>query len=256
MKLVNRIRLFRLNAAALRTLGMVFAMCGLAAVWIRQILLGGGSLTNSELLDAMQTSPEVMTYATITLVFQVLEACAVPVFAFLLVEGVGHARGFGRYFLGILGTAVLCQLPYNVLMTGSLLMIRGLNPAFALVMSLVMLYFFQRFPEKSASHILIKAFALVFAFLWSNLLGVSHGAACVILTAVLWGLRGKQNLQTFLGIAVAMACSVFDLFYMASPLAFLLIHFYDPEGWSRSRTADYFAYPVCLLIFSVLVKVM
>ena len=252
MNLVKKVRMFNLSAAALRTIGLILAAAGAAGLLIQRRVLGAGSVTGAQLLEAMEADPGLMGYATMALVFQAMEACAVPIFAFLLAEDARRTEKIGGMLLRMLGLAAICQLPYNVLTSGSLLMIRGLNPVFALVMTLVMLYFFRRFPEKKGSHRAIKAIAIVFAFLWSNLLGVSHGAACVLLTATLWALKGKPNLQTFLGMAVIFACSLLNLFYMLAPVSFLFLHFYDGEEGADNKRISALVYPVCLVAFVVI----
>lgn len=256
MNLVKKIRMFSLSAAALRAIGLVFAVAGLAGVLIQCWVLGVGSVSNSQLLQTMQADPGLMGSATLALIFQAMEACAVPVFALLLTENARRRESVGGELLRMLGFAAVCQLPYNVLTTGSLLMIRGLNPVFSLVMGLIMLYFFCRFPGKKGSHVAIKTTAIVFAFLWSNLLGIAHGPACVVLTAVLWALRGKQNLQSFLGIAAVICCSVFDLFYLLAPVSFLFLHFYDGEQGADNRRVSCLGYLICLVVFAVLSKVL
>lgn len=252
MNLLKKVRMFNLSAAALRTIGLVLAVAGAAGLSIQRGMLGAGSVTGLQLLEALEAEPGLMGYATFALICQVMEACAVPVFAFLLVEDSAHAESLGKALAGLLGLAVICQLPYNVLMNGNLWQISGLNPVFALVFSLVMLYFFRRFPEKRGSHRAIKAIAILFAFLWSNLLGVAHGSACVILTAALWALRGKPNLQTFLGIAVAICCSIFSLFYMVTPISFLFLHFYDGEQGADNKRISALVYPTCLVVFMLI----
>ncbi len=252
MNLVKKVRMFNLSAAALRTIGLVLALAGVVGLMLQRRMLGAGSVTGLQLLEALEADPTLMGYATFALICQVMEACAVPVFAFLLVEDAGRAETLGKALAGLLGLAVICQLPYNVLMNGNLWQISGLNPMFSLVFSLVMLYFFRRFPEKKGSHWAIKVTSIVFAFLWSNLLGVSHGPACVILTAMLWALKGKPNLQSFLGIAVAICCSVFNLFYMAAPISFLFLHFYDGEEGADNRRISCLIYPACVLLFALL----
>lgn len=100
----------------------------------------------------------------------------------------------------------------------------------------------------------LKVMAVVFVFLWSNILGIFHEAACVLITAVLWALRGKQNLQTFVGITVMISCSIFNIFYMFTPISFLILHFYDGEWKGDSSLVSYLVYPIFMIIFCVLVK--
>ena len=248
MKLLKKMRTFGLSATAIRACGVLFLAAGMFGHMMMVNVLGVSGASNVELFEALQADSGLMASATLAVVGQALEACAVPIFAFLLVEGSDHTSNFAKYFLRVLGLAAVSQLPYNLLITGSLLKFYGLNPVFAAVMSMVMLFFFRQFREKKASHIAIKCCAFLFAFLWSNMLGVSHGAACVIVTAVLWGFRGKPNLRTALGVLVMLGCVVFSTFYMAAPISFLIIYFYSGEQGSHNRIANYLAYPVLLLI--------
>lgn len=252
MNLAKKISTFSFTATAIRTFGALFLLAGLIGTLLQAGIVGSGIMSNTELLEAMQSDETVMMTATWSLVFQSLEACALPLYAFLLVEGVTHTSGFGKYFLRVLGLAAVCQLPYNLVMTGSLLVMQGLNPVFALVMAMTMVYFFRRFPGKSVSHFAIKTLAILGTFLWSNMLGVEHGAACVLITAVLWALRGKPNLQTLAGVMVCFGCCIFSLYYMAAPIAFLILHFYGGEKGSSSRIVNYAAYPAMLVIFGLM----
>ena len=142
-----------------------------------------------------------------------------------------------------------CEIPYNLLMGNSVIGVGSLNPVFGAVMSLIMIYFFRTFQEKHISHKIIKAVALLGAYLWSTFLGVAFGGACVILTAVLWAARERQNLQLFFGCLTGVACAVFSPLYMFSPIAFLAIHFYSGERGYENRWINYLVYPVMLIIF-------
>ena len=252
MKLIKKIRTFSLTSTALRVCGILFLAAGMFGYMMQVNVLGAVGTSNTELFHALQADSGLMASATLAVVGQALEACAVPIFAFLLVEGAVHTSNYSKYVLRVLGLAAVSQLPYNLLMTGNLLQFYGLNSVFAAVMSMVMLYFFRRFPGKKAGRIAIKCCAFLFAFLWSNMLGVSHGAACVIVTAVLWGFREKPNLRTAFGVIVMLGCVVFSMFYMAAPISFLLIYFYSGEQGSRHRIANYAVYPILLLIFGLL----
>ena len=248
MKLLKKIRTFSLTAAAIRSCGLLFLAAGMFGYIMQVNVLGAGGASNTELFNALQADSGLMMSATLAVVGQALEACAVPIFAFLLVEGGFHTSNFPKYFLRVLGLAAVSQFPYNLLMAGGLLKFYRLNPVFAAVLSMTMLYFFRRFPTKKAGHIAIKCCAFLFAFLWSNMLGVSHGAACVIVTAVLWGFREKPNLRTTFGVIVMLCCVVLSTFYMVAPISFLLIYFYSGEQGSHNRMVNYMAYPVLLLI--------
>lgn len=252
MSLIKKIRTFSLSSNALRVCGMLFLIMGAAGSLIARKVLCLDGMSNSELFELMEKDPTAMTYSTMVMIFQVMEACAVPIFVFLLVEGATYTGSFRKYLCRVLGLAAVCEIPYNLLVSGSWLDMSGRNPVFAMVMCLLMLYFFRQYPGKKASHILIKATAILGVFLWSNILSISHGACCVILTAVLWALRGKQNLQTFLGIMTMVCCSVFSLYYLMGGISFLIIHFYSGERGYASKPVNYLSYPAILTVFGLI----
>lgn len=252
MNLMRKIRTFSFTTTALRVFGALFLMSGLMGILMQTQVLGTGTMTGEQLLELMVSDTSAATLVAISLVFYSLEACAVPLYAFLLVEGATHTSNFGKYMARVLGLAILCQLPYNLVTTGDVMVMQNLNPVFAIVMSMVMLYFFRRFSEKKLEHFVIKALAVIGTFLWSNMLGISHGAVCVLLTAVLWALRGKENLQTLAGMIVAFASCIFSLFYIAAPISFLILHFYEGEKGNSSRLVNYGVYPALLVTFGIL----
>lgn len=238
-----------LSSMALRTCGILFLATAVVGVCIIQnSILKVDDLTNEALLELMQEDSSVMMYSTMALVGQALEACAVPIFAFLLVEGTTHTSSFKNYLLRVLGLALACEIPYNLAMSGTVLDFGSRNPVFGLVMSMVMLYFFRHYREKTVSHYGIKITAIVGTILWGGILGITYAGPCVILVAVLWGLRGKQNLQTFLGCMACICCSLFSIFFMVAPASFLVIHFYNGEQGAGSKWLKYLSYPVILLV--------
>ena len=75
-----------ISSNGLRTWGMFFLLAGMLGKSILQNgLLNLGAVSFGQLLEQMQTSRAAMLYATLALVLQAMETCAVPIFAFLLV---------------------------------------------------------------------------------------------------------------------------------------------------------------------------
>ena len=70
----------------------------------------------------------------------------------------------------------------------------------------------------------------------------------LLILAVLWALREKTALRNLLGAAAALVCCLGSLFYMAAPMGFLAIHFYNGEKGAENRAVNYLAYPALLLI--------
>ena len=256
MSLLKRIRTFQLTTTGLRIIGMLFLSAATYGIMLQTKLIGTGYMTNTHLLNLLEENPDVMAGITLSLVMQLIGTCALPIFVFLLVEGAIHTSNYGKYILRVLGLAVVCQLPYNMITTGSTMYMTRLNPVFFFFLCLIMLYFFRSFSQRTAKHILIKVIAFIGVYLWSNMLGVEHGACCVILCFVMWALRGKQNLQTFIGILVMFLCCIFSVFYMAGLIGFLALHFYEGNKGEENRLVNYLAYPVILMACGLMMGLM
>lgn len=252
MKLMRRIGLFQFSTTGLRLCGLIFLLLGAMGAMLQYSLLGSGNMTNIQLLNAMEADTAVMAEATVALILQAVGSSALPIFCLLLVEGTLNTSHYGKYFLRVLGLAVVTQLPYNLLMAGNVFAMTRLNPVFAMVMCMMMLYFFRQYREKKASHIGLKALAVLGILLWSLMLRVDNGPCCVIITALLWGLREKPNTKTFLGIMVLFLCSfAFSMYYIVAPGGFLVMHFYEGKQGNENKLFNYMAYPMILLIAAV-----
>ena len=238
-----------ITRTALRLWGIFFAAVGIVGQAILQNrLLNLGNVTNQQMLEAMIGDSKVMVMATAALAMQAMETCAVPIFAFLLVEGFLHTKDSVKYLLRVLGIAVLSEIPYNLAMSGTLLDFSSRNPIFGLVLCLVMLLFFKRYVGKEIGKILIKVLVAAAAMVWCGMLGIKEGACSVVLVAVLWAARNLKDFRTFIGCIAAACCSVISPYYLAAPMGFLVIHFYQGERGEENRLVNYLAYPALLLV--------
>ncbi len=237
-----------ISAGTLHAWGMLFAALGIMGRGILQNrLLGLGETTPQALLEAMRASDSTMAIATVSLVLQALETCAIPFFALLLVEGFRHTSDFRKYLLRVLGTAVLSEIPYNLAMSGKLVDLSSRNPVFGVALALIMLYFYGKFPGSSWKNRAIKAVITLAALLWPVMLGISFGSALVLTTAIMWVFREKPLLRNIGGACAVIVCALSSPFYLAAPMGVLGAHFYNGEKGEDNRLTNYFAYPALLL---------
>jgi len=235
-----------LSSGGLRAWGYLFLAMGVAGRGLIQNgILGLTGLNGEQILKLMEQSGDAMLLVTVSLILQAMETCAVPIFAFLTVEGFLKTASLKHYALRVALVAVACEIPYNLAIGGSWLELSSRNPAFGLVFCLAMLWFFRYIDTRSGSKA-VKLAVVVAAMLWCAMLGIAHGAFLVLLTAVLWWMRGKP-MRTVAGCAAAALGTVFSLFNLASPMAFLAIHFYNGEKGESSRVASMLCYPLMLL---------
>lgn len=240
-----------LSSQGLHTWGMVFLAAGIfGRALIQNGLLGVQVSSTQQLLELMQSS-DMMMYATAAIVLQVVQACATPVFVFLLLEGFQHTASLKNYFFRIAGIAVLSEIPYNLAYSRSWLDSQSRNPVFALLICLVVLYFYRRYTGHNVKNLLIKLLVTVCAFLWASILGIDEGGPCVLLAACLWAFRTKRNIQILAGCVATFLCCLFSPFYMVAPLVFLALFLYNGEKGEGNRIVSYLAYPVLLLAFGL-----
>ena len=242
------------DAASLRKWALIFLTAGIIGrAILRNGMLGLDSLNGAELM-AVLDKDGAMTVAAVAILCGVLETCAVPLFAFFLVEGFLRTSSFEKYLLRVAGVAIVSELPYNFAMSGKLLDLGSRNPAFGLVIALVMLFFFGRYGEKKLMHTLMKVMIFTAAFLWCLMLHIDQGICIVVFVGALWLIREKSNLRSLTAFAGAMLCTLFDFFYMGACLSCIMLHRYNEERGEQNEILNYAAYPVLLLVFGIAAK--
>ena len=239
-----------LSTLVLRVWAMIFLAAGVIGRSVIQIgLLDLPNLSSTEMMTLLNDSTEAVKAAGISLILQAVEACAIPLYAFFLVEGFQNTSDLKKYAIRVAVMAVLTELPYNLAMTGSLIYLQSRNPVFGVLLAMAMLYFYRTYGQKQRTGVLIGIVVTVAAVLWSLMLGVEHGVLFVLLTTTLWLMRNKPLYRGFVGTAVACVCFVISPFYLASVMGFMLLHFYNGESEKDLKHfITYPFYPVLLLL--------
>ena len=237
-----------LSGRMLKIWGLAFLAVGAAGqALLQNKLLGIGSLSTAQLLAAMQQNQTVMLYATLALVLQTAQTCAVPMFAFLLVERFRTVEKPLVYLGWLLGAAAISEVPYNMVMSGKLLQTGSLNPMFTMALCAVMLWFYRMFPGKALKDKGIKVLVTASAILWTLMLGMEFGPCAVLLSSIIWGLGHKPVVRNLVGAVAAILSSVLSPFFVASPMGFLAVHLYNGE-LEEHKFTNYLAYPAILLV--------
>ena len=241
-----------LTHAGIRKWGMLFLILG---IFGHSIILNRGlgisGMTSEQLLQTMNSGSGVMAAVTVALITQFVEACCVPIFCFLLAEGMAHTANAPKYLFRILGVAVVSEIPYNFAMTGNLLDTSSRNPVFGMLMAAILLYLYIRFSEETVTNLLLKVAFTIAAIFWTGLLRVESGLICVFLSAVFWGFRKRPNIRNLMGGIAAMLCSFLSIFFMVAPMGMMVLHFYNGEKGEENRMVSYLFYPAVLTILGI-----
>lgn len=241
-----------MSGSALRFAGYLFLLAGVAGRGlIQNAMLGLNGLDTQGMLAVLEQSPDAMILATVSIVLQALESCAVPIFAFLLVEGFQKTSNYKNYLMRVVLVAVASEIPYNLTFGGSVLAMNSRNPVFAMALCLLMLYFYQYCSARSVKNTAIKAVVTVAAILWSGMLGMEHGAFLVLMVAVFWLMRGKPGFQMLVGCGAAGVSTVFSLFNLTAPFSCLLLYLYNGEKGESNRVFNLICYPLMLLVAGI-----
>lgn len=233
-----------LHAGNLRAWGMLFAIAGIVSRAILQNqMLGVGLRSMQELMELMQTSDSAMAIATVALVLQAVETVAVPIFVFLLAEGLLHTSDFKKYVLRVAGLALLTEIPFDLAMNQKVLEFGNQNPVFGLLLCMALWYLFRRFAGKKLICVVMALAGLA----WALMLKIEHGIPMMLMFCVVYLFRNKKMYMGFSGMAAAALCTGISPFYLAAPMGFLAVHFYNGEQGSSSRLVNYLFYPVMLL---------
>lgn len=247
-----------INGNTLRIWGIVFLAAGIVGRGVVQThMLGMNGAGSQELLNILDTVPNAMALATLSIALQVAETCAVPVFAMLLIEGMQQTSDFMAYFKRVLGLAILSEIPFNLAFSAKFLDFKSRNPVFGVTLCLFMLYLWGKYEEGNKKNKLFKVLIAVVTILWCQMLKVDHGAALVVIVCIFWIFRKNTIFFNFAGAAAAMLCSLISPFYLASPMGVLAVHSYNGEKSTNSHKYNYLMYPVLLIIgwaFGILLK--
>lgn len=257
-----------ISAQGMRLWGLAFLLLGAVGYGVF-----GNALVPSYGVDANGVSLAPMSMLTVGSILQIAYYCAIPIFCFLLVEGMKRTSNARNYAIRVAILAVATELPYNLCMTGKLLgavSFEGgmhfdmasfsLNPVFGSLLCLVVLLFFRHYAGKSAKNIFIKVFIWLVAFLWVSMLRIDDANRMLVIVPVLWIFRKKKGLQILFGCVATLLSCIFNMDTMAfigcclAPLTMMLVHFYNEEPGESNRIINYAAYPVILLAAALLAK--
>ena len=205
-----------------------------------------------ELSEAMASDPDLMVLSGWGSAFQLVGGLAVPVFAFLLVEGFLHTSDLKRYILTVLGCAVVSEAPYDLCVYGTWWSMRGQNAMFTYAICLVMLYGLRLLENGSGRHRLLKLLLVVAASLWCVMLQCAFGLCTVLLAAIYYLWREEKGTRVLLGCAVS-------IMYVTAPLSGYAIWNYNGRrGWvtGKRKYIFYALYPAHLLVLGLIARAM
>lgn len=236
--------------------GVILLAQTIGVTIIQKGLINLEQYTQAELSAAMEKDSHLMVLSGVSSVLQLIGGLAIPIFAFLLVEGFRKTSSYRSYLLSIIFFALLSEMPYDLANSRKLLDWSSQNAMMGLGISLLMLYFIKMFEDKKGMGYRLGELVVVFCAVgWAAILRVRYGLCIVLLVAIFYIFREKGGLRTVLGIAASLLGIVAEALYVTCPIAFYLIWLYSGERKDKiPKYAYYIFYPIHLLVLGLATK--
>jgi len=203
--------------------------------------------TQAELSEALAEDSQLMVIAGIGSVLQLIGGLAVPLFAYLLVEGFRNTSNYRKYLLSMVVFALVSEIPYDLANSQGLIDWSSQNALVTMCICLLMLYFLDLFKDrKSIAISFLKGVIVLCAIVWVTVLKAAYGLCMVLLVAIFYLFYSRNVLKTILGM-------IASLLYVTGPLSFYGIWFYSEERKNILPKYAYYAfYPLHLLVLGII----
>lgn len=244
-----RITKIQYSSFALKMIAAIMTVIGTIGVAILQnAVLGLDTYSTNSLLESLNTDSRIMALTTVIILCSGIAVLALPIYAHILLEGFRKTSSLKKYAMRLLILALISEVPYDLAMKDTWFTMASQNPAWGMLIALIMLYFLRHFENiKGFKGILLRLVILTAAILWMIMLNISYGAGLAMVVAVLWIFEGQGALTTFLGV-------IASLLYFPAPFGLIFNHFYNGEKGKNNRILFYVLYPVQLMIIGLVGK--
>ena len=218
----------------------------IGVIIIEKGLINLDQYTQESLNQAMAEDSRLMTLAGVGSVMQLIGGMAVPIFAFLIVEGFRNTSDYKRYLLSVLLFALVSELPYDMAVNGKLWDFSGQNAMVSTFICLLMVYFLDMIKaQRGVAGVLFRFFIVFGGVIWAALSRAEFGLCMVLLTAVFYLFDTRNVLKTVLGVIIS-------LLYVTGPLSFYGIWCYNGVRKDKlPKYAYYVFYPLHLLVLGI-----
>ena len=201
-----------------------------SAAVVQNGILHVSQYTAEEFNQLLAGDGQAMLWAGIGSVDSAVGIVGVPIFAYLLVQGVEHTSNLQRYILTVLAFAAISEVPYDLAMFGQVWNWSEQNSLWTAFIALVMLWLMKNFRGKGMVPTVLGTVFAAGGCFW----------------AILYLLRERRGASYGLGALVS-------LIYATAPLGFVPVALCGGERRDMGRTkyAYYVFYPIMLALFAL-----
>ena len=197
-------------------------------------------------MAAMDADARLLGQVGLASVIDAVAGMAVPLFAFLLVEGFLHTSNYRRYLARTALTAAVGEFAYDFAMTGRLVDFSRQSPMLGVTLCLGMLFVMSRVEHRETmDRVILQILLALCGLFWAVLLRTEYGVVMVLTSAVFYCFRSRWALRLIL----ALVCC---LQYPLAPMSFIPLAFYNGKREMKCpKLAFYILYPVHLVLLAL-----
>lgn len=249
------VRLPMVSAWALKIFTAITLLVGNIGCAIEAgIVRWGGFDTYEQVSKALETDSNLNILTGVSVICKLIGQFSVPIFVFLMVLGFIKTSNYRKYFISMLITAVISEIPYDLVMTGKWFAFGVQNPMFAMVIALLMLYFIKMVAGKTGElGMPMRILYMVIGVCWCALFRVDMGILIIILAAVFYTFRDRYAYMMIVGIVATIICAFGGTGTYLAALSFYGIYSYNEKERELkcSKYLFYAQYPVELIILAI-----
>ena len=225
---------------------LIMVLASANTVILENTVIRLDSYTQEALLAAMDNDIQLLGWVGLASIIDALAGLAVPLFAFLLVEGFLHTSNYGRYLARMAVTALVGEFAYDFAMTGKLVDFSRQSPMLGTALCLGMLFVMSRVENREKmDRIILQILLALCGVFWALLLRTEYGVAMVLTTAVFYCFRSRRAVR----LVLALVCC---LQYPLSPMSFIALAFYNGKRDMKCpKIAFYILYPAHLILLAL-----
>lgn len=241
------LKIYSLVILAISILGSGFILRHFQSFHIQDLLRHG------TVLDIAMEMSSVTGYAMLSKCVSLIGSLAVPVYAFLMIEGYLYTDSVKWHVLKIVIYSIVMEVPFAFYLTHKPWTYEAHNPMVAILISLIMVWVLN-FVHQHIRGIIVRVWAYVLVVTVATFISVvslvnngvngNIGTYIVLVSAAMYLFYNKPVVWRIIVIILSLLLS----FYLA-PLSLILLYFYDGTRKDIiNKYVYYAAYPVLLII--------
>ena len=219
-----------------------------SAAVIQNGILHVNSYTPDQLNELLGGDSQAMLWAGIASVAEIVGMVAIPIYAYLVAQGVEHTSSIGRYALSVLIFAVISEVPYDLAVYGQVWSWESQNTLWAVFIALVSLWMMKCVEGRGAVSYVLGVVAALGGCLWAVLINCRFGWGFVLIASALFLLRKWRVMSLIAGLGASLV-------YLTAAMGFILVSMCDGERRKDenrlSKYAYYAYYPLILLLMAL-----